>query len=144
MCCFLFKGPVYARDLCDRCQSRAITCHYDNVDDLRVTGLCLTVGLTDDCVSRVVGFFVSDIGSRAMSVVKISSELLARSPGHLKRKRGEPLSDYLRRLTHLYLQEKGIEEIVRSHKRLRIVSNCKCDIRELIVFSRRTCRYAEI
>jgi protein phosphatase 1 regulatory subunit 42 len=50
-----------------------------------------------------------------MSVVKISNELLARCPSHTKRKRGESLPDYLRRLTHLYLQEKGIEEIDNLH-----------------------------
>ncbi|XP_031559465.1 protein phosphatase 1 regulatory subunit 42-like [Actinia tenebrosa] len=42
---------------------------------------------------------------------KITLEMLAKCPSHTKKKRGETLNHYLKRLTHLYFAEKGIDEI---------------------------------
>ncbi|XP_066273569.1 protein phosphatase 1 regulatory subunit 42-like isoform X4 [Branchiostoma lanceolatum] len=44
-------------------------------------------------------------------MVRLTIDLIARVNTHTKRKRDEPLSQYLRRLTHLYFQERHIDEI---------------------------------
>lgn len=43
---------------------------------------------------------------------QMTRELLAKCTGHAKRKRDEDLEHFLRRITHLYCAEKGIERIV--------------------------------
>lgn len=46
-------------------------------------------------------------------MVKLSVELITKlGPGHNKRRPDESTTHYLNRLTHIYLQEKNIEEIV--------------------------------
>ena len=45
-------------------------------------------------------------------MAKITQEMLGKSPSHMKRKRDESVEHYLRRITHLYLAEKNISEIV--------------------------------
>lgn len=43
---------------------------------------------------------------------RMTAELLVKSTGQAKRKRDESLEQFLRRITHLYCSEKGIEVIV--------------------------------
>lgn len=45
---------------------------------------------------------------------KITLEMLAKCPSHTKKKRDETLQHYLKRLTHLYFAEKGLDEIVST------------------------------
>ena len=47
-------------------------------------------------------------------MVKISIDLIVKHGSHTKRRKGENFNQYLRRLTHIYFQEKNIEEIVSS------------------------------
>ncbi|KXJ18282.1 Protein phosphatase 1 regulatory subunit 42 [Exaiptasia diaphana] len=42
---------------------------------------------------------------------KITLEMLAKCPSHTKKKKDENLQHYLKRLTHLYFAEKGVDEI---------------------------------
>ena len=43
---------------------------------------------------------------------RMTADLIARCTGQAKRKRGEAPDQYLRRITHLYCSEKGIDAIV--------------------------------
>lgn len=45
-------------------------------------------------------------------MVKITSEMLLKYASHTKRMSNESDLQYFKRLTHIYLQEKNIEEIV--------------------------------
>ena len=46
-------------------------------------------------------------------MVKLTIDLIARgTSGYTKKKRDETMHQYLRRLTHLYLENKGIDEVV--------------------------------
>ena len=45
-------------------------------------------------------------------MVKITLEMIAKSPSHTKKRRDETVQQYVRRLTHLYFSEKNIDEIV--------------------------------
>jgi len=46
-------------------------------------------------------------------MVKLSVELIARgTSGYTKKKRDEEMDNYLKRLTHLYLEDKSIDEVV--------------------------------
>ncbi|XP_070556232.1 protein phosphatase 1 regulatory subunit 42-like [Ptychodera flava] len=44
-------------------------------------------------------------------MVKLNVDLIAKTSSHARKKRDESLQHYLRRLTHLYFAEKGIDEI---------------------------------
>ena len=46
-------------------------------------------------------------------MVKITLELLSRSVNQAKRRKDESPQQYLRRVTHIHLADKGIEQIVR-------------------------------
>lgn len=47
-------------------------------------------------------------------MVKLTLDLIARgTSGYTKKKRDESVQHYLKRLTHLYLEEKNIDEVVR-------------------------------
>ena len=49
-----------------------------------------------------------------LTMVKLTVDLIARrTTGFTKKSRDESVSHYLRRITHLYLEDKGIDEIVR-------------------------------
>ena len=51
-------------------------------------------------------------------MVKLSIEMITKlGPGHNKRRSDETTTHYLNRLTHIYLQEKHIEEIVSQTKK---------------------------
>jgi protein phosphatase 1 regulatory subunit 42 len=46
-------------------------------------------------------------------MVKLTIDMVAKlGPGHNKRRPDETVEHYLNRITHMYLQEKHIEEIV--------------------------------
>lgn len=46
-------------------------------------------------------------------MVKLTIDLIARgTSGYTKKKRDESIQQYLRRLTHLYLEDKCIDEVV--------------------------------
>lgn len=46
-------------------------------------------------------------------MVKLTIDLIARgTSGYTKKKRDESMSQYLRRLTHLYLEDRNIDEVV--------------------------------
>ena len=45
-------------------------------------------------------------------MVKITPELVAKCPSQTKKKKNESPQQYLKRLTHVYLAEKSIDEIV--------------------------------
>ena len=46
-------------------------------------------------------------------MVKLSIDLIARgTSGYTKKKRDEDMDQYLKRLTHLYLEGKSIDEVV--------------------------------
>jgi len=45
-------------------------------------------------------------------MARITAELLSKCTGQAKKKREESLDQYLKRITHLYCAEKGIEKIV--------------------------------
>ncbi len=45
---------------------------------------------------------------------QMTASLLARCTGYAKRKRDESPEQFLRRITHLYCSEKGIDKIVSS------------------------------
>ena len=46
-------------------------------------------------------------------MVKVTMDLIARgTSGYTKKKREENIQQYIRRLTHLYLENKGIDDIV--------------------------------
>lgn len=45
-------------------------------------------------------------------MVKITTELVAKCPSQTKKKKNETSQQYLKRLTHVYLAEKCIDEIV--------------------------------
>ena len=46
-------------------------------------------------------------------MVKLTIDLIARgTSGYTKKKRDETMNQYLKRLTHLYLENKGIDEVV--------------------------------
>ena len=47
-------------------------------------------------------------------MVKITPELLTKCPSRTNKKKGESQQQYLKRLTHVYLAEKSIDEIVSS------------------------------
>ena len=48
-------------------------------------------------------------------MVKLTIDLISRgTSGYTKKKRDETMQQYLRRLTHLYLENKGIDEVVNS------------------------------
>lgn len=47
------------------------------------------------------------------NMVKLTIDLISRgTSGYTKKKRDETMQQYLRRLTHLYLESKGIDEVV--------------------------------
>ena len=49
----------------------------------------------------------------AFNMVKLTIDLIARgTSGYTKKKRDETMPQYLRRLTHLYLEDKNIDEVV--------------------------------
>jgi len=45
-------------------------------------------------------------------MVRLTADYIVRYNGHTKRKRDEPTNQYLKRLTHLYMAERNIEDIV--------------------------------
>ena len=45
-------------------------------------------------------------------MARITPDLLSKCTGQAKKKKEESLDQYLRRITHLYCSEKGIEKIV--------------------------------
>lgn len=48
-----------------------------------------------------------------IKMVKLTIDLIARgTSGYTKKKRDESMSQYLRRLTHLYLEDRNIDEVV--------------------------------
>ena len=49
-------------------------------------------------------------------MVRITQEMLGKSHSHMKRKRNETIEHYLRRITHLYLAEKNVTDIVSIHR----------------------------
>ena len=49
-------------------------------------------------------------------MVKITPELVAKCPSQTKKKKHETPQQYLKRLTHVYLAEKCIDEIVSALK----------------------------
>ena len=48
----------------------------------------------------------------AVKMPRMTTDLLVKCTGQAKRKRDESLDQFLRRITHLYCSEKGIETIV--------------------------------
>lgn len=49
-------------------------------------------------------------------MVRLTIDLIARgTSGYTKKKRDETMTQYLKRLTHLYLENKGIDEVVNKH-----------------------------
>lgn len=49
----------------------------------------------------------------SVNMVKLTIDLISRgTSGYTKKKRHETMEQYLRRLTHLYLENKGIDEVV--------------------------------
>ena len=49
-------------------------------------------------------------------MVKVTMDLIARgTSGYTKKKRDENIQQYMRRLTHLYLENKGIDDIVSTY-----------------------------
>ena len=46
-------------------------------------------------------------------MVKITQELLLKCASHSKKRSNESNAQYLKRLTHIYFQEKNLDEIVR-------------------------------
>ena len=53
-------------------------------------------------------------------MVKITPELLAKCPSQSNKKKGENPQQYLKRLTHVYLAEKSIDEIVNLNNTLKL------------------------
>ena len=47
-------------------------------------------------------------------MVKITPELVTKCPSQTKKKKSESAQQYLKRLTHVYLAEKSIDEIVSN------------------------------
>jgi len=48
-------------------------------------------------------------------MVRLTIDLIARgTSGYTKKKRDETMNQYLKRLTHLYLENKSIDEVVRQ------------------------------
>ena len=46
-------------------------------------------------------------------MVKLNAELIARgTSGYTKKKRDEGIQHYMRRLTHLYLEDRNIDDVV--------------------------------
>ena len=51
-----------------------------------------------------------------VKMVKLTMDLIARgTSGYTKKKRDESMQHYLKRLTHLYLEDRNIDEIVSMH-----------------------------
>jgi hypothetical protein len=49
-------------------------------------------------------------------MVKLTIDLIARgTSGYTKKKRDESMQQYLKRLTHLYLEDRCIDEVVNKH-----------------------------
>jgi len=49
-------------------------------------------------------------------MVKLTMDLIARgTSGYTKKKRDESMQHYLKRLTHLYLEDRNIDEIVSTY-----------------------------
>ena len=56
-------------------------------------------------------------------MVKLSIDLIARgTSGYTKKKRDEDMDQYLKRLTHLYLEGKSIDEVVSVSRDIIFVS----------------------
>lgn len=54
-------------------------------------------------------------------MVRLTVDLITKyGPGHNKRRPDETVPHYLGRITHLYLQEKSIEKLVRKSKTAKI------------------------
>ena len=52
-------------------------------------------------------------------MVRLSIDLIARgASGYTKKKKDEEMDHYLKRLTHLYLEDKSIDEVVRTFTEL--------------------------
>ena len=52
-------------------------------------------------------------------MVRLSIDLIARgTSGYTKKKKDEEMDHYLKRLTHLYLEDKSIDEVVRTFTEL--------------------------
>ena len=54
-------------------------------------------------------------------MVKITLELVAKCPSQTKKKKSETPQQYLKRLTHVYLAEKCIDEIVSIISVFRLI-----------------------
>jgi protein phosphatase 1 regulatory subunit 42 len=52
-------------------------------------------------------------------MVKLTIDLIARgTSGYTKKKRDESVENYLKRLTHLYLEDRSIDEIVSTKTKM--------------------------
>lgn len=49
------------------------------------------------------------------TMVRLTTELIAKSRSHVKKKQGPSSQEYLRILTHLHFSNKNIEDIVSIH-----------------------------
>ena len=58
-------------------------------------------------------------------MVRLTVDLIARgTSGYTKKKRDESMSHYLKRLTHLYLEDRGIDEVVSRQFFLTLSACC--------------------
>jgi len=54
--------------------------------------------------------------TKSFKMVKLTMDLIARgTSGYTKKKRDESMQHYLKRLTHLYLEDRNIDEIVSTY-----------------------------